>query len=28
VARANQAPAYVSLAFMNAIIDTYPEKGE
>ncbi len=28
VARANRAPAYVSLAFMNAIIDTYPEKGE
>jgi len=28
VARANQAPAYVNLAFMNAIIDTYPEKGE
>ena len=28
VARANQAPAYVSLAFINAIIDTYPEKGE
>ena len=28
VARANRAPAYVSLAFINAIIDTYPEKGE
>lgn len=28
VARANRAPAYVNLAFMNAIIDTYPEKGE
>lgn len=28
VAAVHQAPAHVSLAFMNAIIDTYPEKGE